>query len=120
MVLGDGAKSADNSGQPGIAAALRQFKRGSSLEFLCVVENGSKNGPDVVLDARVRVVRDGKEVYSAPARLIDVRGGKAVFGALKLADAMTPGDYDLQVMVTKRNDSKGPATAQWTGFTVLL
>jgi len=119
VVLGDGGKSADHSGLPGIAAALRRFKRGSSLEFLCVVESGGKNGPDVVLDTRVRVVHDGKEVYSAPARLIDVRGGKAVFGALKLADAMTPGDYDLQVMATKRNDSKGPAAAQWTDFTVL-
>jgi VWFA-related protein len=119
VVLGHGANSADKSGQPDIAAALRQFKRGSSLEFLCVVENGSKNGLELVLDARVRIVRDGKEVYSAPARLIDVRGGKAVFGALKLADAMSPGDYDLQVMAAKRSDSKGPAIAQWTDFTVL-
>jgi hypothetical protein len=67
-------KSPDKPNLPGIAAALREFKRGGSLEFLCAVENGRKKGPDVDLATRVRVLRDGKEVYSAPARLIDVPG----------------------------------------------
>jgi hypothetical protein len=82
--------------------------------------HGRKKGPDVDLAARVRVLRDGKEVYSAPARLIDLQGnGRAVFGALKLADAMTPGDYDLQVIAAERNGGKGAAASQWTNFTVL-
>jgi len=106
---------------PGIAAALRRFKQGSSLEFLCAVENGRKKGPEVDLATRVRVLRDGKEVYSAPARLIDLpAGGRVVFGALKLADSMTPGDYDLQVTAAQRNGGKGAAAVgQWTDFTVL-
>ena len=119
VVLHDGERSPDKPDLPGIAAALRQFKQGSSLEFLCAVEKGRKKGPDVDLATRVRVLRDGKEVYSAPARLIDVPGsGRAVFGALKLADAMTPGDYDLQVIATERNGGKGAAAGQWTDFTV--
>ncbi len=119
IVLLDGERS-DQPGLPGIAAALRQFKRGSLIEFLCAVEKGHQKGPDVDLATRVRVLRDGKEVYSAPARLIDLRGnGRAVYGGLKLADSMTPGDYDLQVIATERNGGKGAAAGQWTDFTVL-
>jgi VWFA-related protein len=104
---------------PGITPALRQFKQGSSLEFLCAVENGKKK-PDGDLDARMRVLRDGKQVYSAPALLVDVPGsGRAVFGVLKLANNMTPGDYYLQVIATRQKGAKAAAAGQWTDFTVL-
>jgi VWFA-related protein len=120
VILLDAEPSPDKSNLPGIVAALREFKRGGSVEFLCAVENGRKKGPDVDLATRVRVLRDGKEVYSAPARLIDVPGsGRVVVGALKLGDAMTPGDYDLQVIAAERNGGKGAAAGQWTDFTVL-
>jgi hypothetical protein len=120
VILHDGDRSPDKPAPPGIAAALRRFKQGSSLEFLCAVENGRKKAPDVDLDTRVRVLRDGEEVYSAPARLIDLHGGgRAVFGALKLADDMTPGDYDLQVIATEKSGGKGAAVGQWTDFTVV-
>ena len=120
VVLQDGGRAQDSREPLGITPALRQFKRGGSLEFLCAVEKGSKRKPDADLVARVRVLRDGKEVYSAPARLIDMKGSKlAVFGALKLADAMTPGNYDLQVIAGDRNGGKGSAVGQWTDFTVL-
>src|ERR1022692_2458860 len=119
VVLRDGEQPPDKSGLPGVAAALRQFKQGSSLEFLCAVENGRKEDLDVDLATRVRVLRDGKEVYSAPARLIGIQGGRAVFGTLKLADNMTPGDYDLQVIATERNGGKAMVAGQWTDFTVL-
>ena len=120
VVLQDGERSPNRSALPGITAALRQFPRGGSLEFLCAVENGSRKGPDVDLATRVRVLRGGKEVYSAPARLVDVPGkGRAVFGGLKLAGTITPGDYDLQVTAAERNGGKGRAAGQWTDFTVL-
>jgi VWFA-related protein len=120
VVLHDGERAPGTPNLPGIEAALRQFKQGTSLEFLCAVENGRKKGPDVDLATRVRVLRDGKEVYSAPARLIDLPGsGRAVFGALKLADAMTPGDYDLQVIAAQRTGAKPAAAGQWTEFTVV-
>ena len=68
---------------------------------------------------RVRVLRDGKEVYSAPARLVEMKGsGRAVFGALKLTDKMTPGEYNLQVIAAEQT-GKGDAAGQWTDFTVL-
>ena len=120
VILQDGERSPGKPAPPGISAALRQFKRGGSLEFLCEVEKGRKKAPDASLAARVRVLRNGKEVYSAPARLIDVQGsGQAVFGALKLSDNMPPGDYDLQVIAEERNSAKPAAAGQWTNFTVL-
>ena len=42
-----------------------------------------------------------------------------MFGTLKLADNMTPGDYDLQVIATERNGGKAMVAGQWTDFTVL-
>jgi len=120
VVLQDGEREAGKPTLPGIAAAVRQFKRGGSLEFLCEVEKGRKKDADPNLAARVRVLRGGKEVYSAPARLIDVAGGgQVVFGALQLADNMPPGDYDLQVIAAERNGAKLAAAGQWTDFTVL-
>jgi VWFA-related protein len=117
VVLQDGQRPADDS-EPGITPALRQFKPGSSLEFLCAVENGGKKGPEADLATRVLVVRDGREVYSGPARLIDVPGsGKAVFGALKLAANMTPGNYYLQVIAMEQKGAK--AAGQWTDFTLV-
>jgi VWFA-related protein len=120
VVLHDGDRTPDKPDLPGISAALRQFKQGTSLEFLCAVENGRKKGLPVDLATRVRVLRDGKEVYSSPARLIDLpTGGRIVFGALRLADNMKPGDYDLQVIAATRNGAKAAAAGQWTDFTVL-
>jgi VWFA-related protein len=107
------------SGEEDLTPAIRQFTRGTSLEFLCAVASGRSRKPDVDLATRVRVLRDGKEVYSAPAKLVDTKGGgRAVFGALKLTDKMTPGEYNLQVIAAEQT-GKGDAAGQWTDFTVL-
>jgi VWFA-related protein len=120
VVLRDGQPSPDNPGLPGIAAARRQFPRGGSLEFLCAVENGRNKGPAADTDTRLRVLRDGKEVYSAPAHLVEVKGsGRAVAGGLNLAGSLTPGDYDLEVIATGRTGGKPASSRQWTDFTVL-
>ena len=107
------------TGREDLTPAIRQFQRGTSLEFLCLVARGRNRKPDLDLATRVRVLRDGKEVYSAPARLVDAKGsGQAVFGALKLTDQITPGEYYLQVIAAEQN-GKGETAGQWTDFTVL-
>ncbi|MGO9230547.1 MAG: VWA domain-containing protein [Bryobacteraceae bacterium] len=119
VVLRDGQPSSDASGLPGVAAALRTFRRGSLLEFLSAIEKGGQSRFASDLDTRVRVLRDGKEVYSAPAHLVKLDGGvHAVAGALRLAGSITPGDYNLQVTVSDRNGGDGSALGQWTDFTV--
>ncbi len=120
VVLRDGERSPDAPELLDIMAALRQFRRGGLVEFLCAVENGGKKRPKLDLETRVRVLRDGKEVYSAPAQVVEMKeGGPAVFGALKLADRLTPGDYDLQVIARERNGGKAVAAGQWMDFTVV-
>ena len=119
VILQDADRTQNPHGLLGITPALRRFHRGGSLEFLCAVETGHKRKPDADMVARVRVLRDGKEVYSAPARLIDMKNGQAVFGALKLADSMTPGEYNLQVIAADRKGGKDAAAGQWTDFTVV-
>ncbi len=117
IVLQDAAGSAAR-GLAGITPAMRQFKSGSSFEFLAPVENGRKKGPPVDLVASVRILRDGREVYSGPAQLVDVEGGGlAIFGALKLSGSMTPGDYYLQVVARESGGKK--MLGQWTDFVVV-
>ena len=107
------------TGREDLTPAIRQFPRGTALEFLCLVARGRNPKGDLDLATRVRILRDGKEVYSAPAKLVDAKGsGQAVFGALKLTDEMPPGEYYLQVIAADQKD-KGDAAGQWTDFTVL-
>jgi len=56
----------------------------------------------------------------APARLIELPdSGRAVFGGLKLAANMPPGNYDLQVIAAERKGGRGSAAGQWTDFRVV-
>ena len=120
VILRDGERSHWASDLLDITPALRQFKRGGLVEFLCAIENSGKKRSKVDLETRVRVLRDGKEIYSAPAKLVEMKDrGPAAFGALKLADRLTPGDYDLQVIATEQQGGKAIAASQWTDFTVL-
>ena len=118
VFLRDSRSSQDKSAMPEMAAALRKFRRGGSLEFLCAVRRVRKKGVD--LETRMRLLRDGQEVYTAPVPLGELKGvGPAIFGGLNLAGNMTPGDYDLQVIATDRKGGEGAAAGQWTNFTVL-
>lgn len=119
VVLQDGERSPDQPGFLPLTAARRQFRRGGKLEYACVVEDGRKKGATADLAAQVRILRDGQEVYSAPAKVAEVKGGgRAVYGLLKLADAITPGDYYMQMVATDRA-SKKTSAEQWTDFQVL-
>lgn len=65
------------------------------------------------------MVRDGKEIYSGPVKMITIEDGElAVTGGLKLSEKMTPGDYYLGVMVADRT-AKNRVTAQWTDFEIV-
>jgi VWFA-related protein len=120
VILMDGGQLYREPNQPDIMPALRQFERGGTVQYLCAVERGSRRKHKADLATRVRVLRDGKELYSAPAKLVVMESGRqAISGGLKLADRLTPGDYDLQVTATERNGEKIVTAGQWTDFTVL-
>ncbi|MGA7410452.1 MAG: VWA domain-containing protein [Bryobacteraceae bacterium] len=104
-----------------VGAAKREFRSGSDLEFLSMVESTSKNvaGQAPILNAQIHLVRDGKEVYSAPAGLTAIQGaGQAFSGKLKLGD-FPAGDYYLQVVANLHGGNKKLSATQWTDFQIL-
>jgi hypothetical protein len=66
-----------------------------------VTDSEGRHAPD--LAAQIRIVRDGREVYSAPA---------------KIAGAIPPGEYYMQVVATD-GARKNTTAEQWTDFQVL-
>jgi VWFA-related protein len=122
IVLRDAVKDSDVAFAE-ISPARRQFWPGDEIEYVCHLEQGEQGrnrGAAANLSPLVRIVRDGKEVYSAPAKIVDVAGsGPAIFGALRLAKAMPPGDYYLQVVAQEPAGGKDAIAGQWTDFRVV-
>ncbi len=102
-----------------LSPATRQFAAGSEVKYFCLVENPGNKVPAGNLDSQIRVVRDGKEIYSGPVKMTTTEDGElAVTGGLKLSEKMTPGDYYLGVVVADRT-AKNRVTAQWTDFEIV-
>jgi hypothetical protein len=82
-----------------------------------VTDSEGRHAPD--LAAQIRIVRDDREVYSAPAKIAALKGGgRTVYGLLKLADAIPPGEYYMQVVATD-GAGKNTSAEQWTDFQAL-
>jgi hypothetical protein len=82
------------------------------VEYFCLVEIAGKKAAAANLDSRIRIVRDGQDVYTGPAKMLPIDGGGLAFnGKLKLSDRLTPGDYYLGIVAA--------GVAQWTDFEIL-
>jgi hypothetical protein len=102
----------------GHTAAKRQFPQGADVAYGCVLERG-KNAQYGAVEAQIRIFRDDTEVFSGPVKLGEVEGGfRTVSGTLRLAAAIKPGDYYLQVVARDVGQQKN-AAVQWTDFQVL-
>jgi len=120
IVLQDGDRPPGAPAFAGMSPATRQFRPGAEVEYFCLVENAGNKLPAADLDSRIRIVRDGKDVYQGPAKLVPIDGGAwAVTGTLRLGERMTPGDYYLQVVAADRTGHKNSMTAQWTDFEIM-
>ena len=110
----------DGGGLVGMAPARRQFRPGAEVEYLSALQKGRGAEPLADLAAQIRIVRDGKDVYSAPAKVMEIPGsGPAVFGVLKLSKEMVPGEYFLQVIAKDVKGGKNGLASQWTDFEIL-
>ena len=119
VLLQSAERGAGEPAWTGMSPATRQFHPGGELEYFCLLENPGKKVPADELDSQIRIVRDGKDIYTGPAKLVPLDGGGlAVTGGLKLSDKMTPGDYYLGVIIQDRT-AKNRVTAQWTDFEIL-
>ena len=119
IVLQNGERPVGAPAWSGMSPATRQFRPGAEVEYLSMVEGGGKKATASGLDTSIRIIRDGKDVYAAPGKIIAEGGGLAVTGRLKLGQEMPPGDYYLGIIVTDRGAHKGSAVAQWTDFEIL-
>ncbi len=109
IVLQDGEAPSVNS------SATRQLRRGGELEYFCEIQKGAADG----LASKIRILRDGVEVYSGLAKSMPLEGGKvALTGKLRLNGAMTPGDYYLELVASNPADPKHATATQWTDFEV--
>jgi hypothetical protein len=120
VVLNDAEHTGQGETALGVESALRRFKHGSAIEFLSEIEKPSKSAPDPDIEARVRLLHDGKEFYSAPAHVMAVKDGRrAIGGGLKINATMPAGDYNLQISAKPRSGGADTMVEQWTEFTVL-
>ena len=124
LTLSSLAVKEDGAGDnPNGSAAVRIFRRGKDLLYVCQVLNaqtGPGNQPN--LELHTRIFHDGKQIYEGKPMPIDLKGQTdpkhlVAAGAMKLGPAMEPGDYVLQVIVTdKLAKDKYATTAQSMDF----
>jgi VWFA-related protein len=120
IVLQDAGRPAGAPAWTGMSPVTRQFRPGAEIEYFCLVESTGKKPGAADLDSRIRIVRDGKEVYAGPAKLFPIDGGGLAFtGKLKLSERMTPGDYYLGIFAAEPNSPKNGAAVQWTDFQIM-
>ncbi len=120
VVLQEGGGAAKGSAVVGMAPARRQFHPGAEVEYLSALQKGHGGEALATLAAQIRIVRDGKDVYSAPGKVVEIPGsGPAVFGVLKMSKEMVAGEYFLQVVAKDAKGGKNGLASQWTDFEIL-
>ena len=102
---GEGHSTENPEGSP----AIRVFRRGKELLYVCQVLNaqtgGTANHTD--LELQTRLFHNGEPVYTGKPMPLDTKAqpdqkNLLAAGAMKLGTGMQPGDYVLQVIVTDK------------------
>jgi len=120
IILQDGGAASRNDDALKIAPSRRQFQQGSKMEYFCAVAKGGDRQATTDLATEMHIIREGKEVYSTAAKVVDVpSGGPAIYGAVRLTDKLEPGEYYLHLIATDPRGGKNAAADQWTDFQVM-
>jgi hypothetical protein len=96
----------DPDSNPLIDTALRQFKRGSVVNFGLSIIN-SRQGAN--LSSQVKLYKDGKEIFAGESRPLAAAGAEGIasfLSTLTLAEKMDLGEYVLAIEITD-NNTKG-------------
>ena len=118
----EGEKSV--SSDPLSDTSLREFKRGTVLNYGFSIYNAKLIGTSPKLSYQTRIFRDGKQIFEGAIQPVAAAGSdsKAVdfTGALALGTSMEPGDYVLQVVITD-NLAKAPrnTATQFVAFEIV-
>jgi hypothetical protein len=120
IILQDGGAASRTVDLLKLTPSRRQFQQGSELEYFCAVAKGGDRQATTDLATEIHIVREGKEVYSTAAKVVDVpNSGPAVYGAVRLTDKFAPGEYYLHLIATDPRGGKNAAADQWTDFQVM-
>lgn len=112
--VGDKKAADDDNGNVLSDTAVRQFKRGSVLNYGMSVYNAKSAPPN--LTSQIKLFRDGKPFFEGklvpvtPSRANDVRA-IGFTGSLKLGTEMETGDYVMEVIVRDGGTNEKPKTA---------
>ena len=121
-----------NAGKPPNEAAsgalmdtsLRQFRRGTVLNYGFFVYN-AKTGPQGHdLSYQTRIYRDGRPIFEGSKHPLGAKAGENgalnFSASLALLNKMTPGDYVLQIVVTDNlAKAKHKTTVQFVQFEIV-
>lgn len=115
---GAGAQPGDSN--PLLDTALRQFKRGSVLNYGLNIHNARS---PINLTSQVRLFRDGKQVFAGQAKPVPANltnGAAAFIGSLSLPEQMDAGEYALQVVISDNNiKGRNRTASQFIQFEVI-
>jgi len=119
-------KAPEKSIDPISDTAIRQFKKGTVLNYGAAVYNpktGAAGQPD--LTSQIKLFKDGKAIYEGKIQPISLNNAKDVQrvsanGSLNLGAQMEPGEYVLQVIVTDNLAKKKRQTVtQFVPFEII-
>jgi hypothetical protein len=105
--------------------AVREFRQGTMIAFAHAIYNGVRQGQPAQLYARIRLVRDGKIVFTGeptPVTIIGQADPQRLTNVMKLqiGSDLIPGHYVCQIIVTDGPDHSKPRVAsQWIDFEIL-
>jgi len=99
IAVDDGSEPIDRA-FTGTAPARRMFRRGSQLIYACLAADTRAAGIGSGVDAEVRLIHDGRVVYSGRPTVAALEGqrGFGLTGRLQLAAGIEPGQYYLQLV----------------------
>ncbi|MFZ1700033.1 MAG: VWA domain-containing protein [Pyrinomonadaceae bacterium] len=106
--------------------AIRRFKRGSIVAYAYTIYNArldkTTNRPK--LTTQMNLYRDGQLVVESPFQNADFKPQSDWsrindFSYVKLVDALTAGDYALQIVVSDELGGKNAVSSQWVDFEIV-
>lgn len=120
------AASGRDSSDPIVGPAVRVFRGDMTLEYGFLVYNAQHDPKTnrTQLEARILLLRDGKQVFDGDAKPLDPQQQQdprhiRVSGRVPLPSGLPPGEYILQIVVTdKLAKTKYHSASQWIDFEV--
>jgi VWFA-related protein len=111
---------------PQASPAVRRFERGMALDYAYIIYNAKtrKETGRPHLETRVRMFRDGKEIFATRPSEYDGSGQSdpkqiVAGGRLLLGGDLAPGEYALQVVVVDKAEKDPRPVAQWIDFEIV-